>query len=118
MNRIPPGLDLSNVIGLTIPRLDVGHLDIHFALGSTHFSVFSQISLRRRGRAIGSWRPGTWPPAIFLEIMNVAVSCCAQRADGTLDIELANGISIQLSDESEKLPAFAIWFAQGAEWLA
>lgn len=85
MYRIPPGLDLSPVVGEFTTQVRVGQFDLQFTFGSVNFAVQSPVNLFRDGEIVAHWEEGQWPDAGFYEIMNTAVRRCdvASTSSGT-----------------------------------
>jgi hypothetical protein len=118
MYRIPKGLDLSPVLGKFTTQIRVGQYDLQFTFGDVHFGISSPVNLFRERELIGHWEEGRWPDAAFYDIMNTEITRCEVRTDRLIVVAFANGIELQLVDDSDQYECMNISFKRNkAQWI-
>lgn len=110
MYGIPKGLDLSPIVGEFTTQFRVGPADLQFTIGKSNFSIWSQVSLFRGGKLFASWEAGKWPDPGFYDAMNIEVTGWKVHNDRTIIIDFANGIEMQLEDNSDQYESMEIRF--------
>ena len=101
MYRIPRDLDLSPIVGEFTTQVCVGQFDLQLTFGPVRFVVTSPVDLFKEGNHLAHWEEGRWPEPGFFDIMNTEVLRVEVSSDRIV-IELANGIQIQLADNSDQ----------------
>lgn len=110
MYRVPLDLDLSKIVGEFATQVRVGQFDLQFTFGPVNLAVQSPVILSRNGEVVGSWKEGQWPDSTFYEVMNSSVIRWEIPDDRRIVIHLANGLAIQLNDDSEEYECMQISF--------
>jgi len=118
MYRVPKDLDLSKVKGQFTTQLCVGPQDLQFDFGDVHFAVQSEIRLFRNGSELVRWQAGEWPPKEFYEIFNVEAALAERVNRQEIAINLNNGTSIHLYDNSDQYESMQIEIkGDGRSWI-
>jgi len=117
MYGVPPELNLDVMVGSESTQIRVGQYDIQFAFGDIDFRVQSRIVLLKSGVEFGAWEEGKWPDDSFYEIMNTPVASVCTQSSKIILINLDNGISIKLCDDSEKIETMQIVIGGGEPWI-
>jgi len=110
MYRVPLDLDLSKIVGEFATQLRVGQFDLQFTFGAVNFAIQSPVTLSRDGEVVGSWNEGRWPDATFYDVMNSSVTRWQIPDDRRIVIHLENGLTINLTDDSDQYECMHISF--------
>ena len=110
MYRISDELDLKEIIGSEIEQICSTRfgVQLHFSSG-TSLSVQSDINLLDGDRIIGSWNQGeNWSSVSFQRLLNIPVRKYSVPNNRLLQIELADGLVLQIYDSSDQYESFQI----------
>jgi hypothetical protein len=116
MYRISPELNLDVMVGAESTQIRVGQHDVQFSFGQVDFCIQSRIELFKNGIEIGAWESGKWPDESFYCILNSGVSS-VQIQESNISINLENGVSIRLCDDSEKFESMQIVIDGADPWI-
>ena len=105
------------MVGSESTQIRVGQFDIQFSFGDVDFNIQSKISLCKNGIEIGVWEEGRWPDNAFYEIMNTPVESVQIQSTSLIVINLENGMSIHLSDDSEQFETMQISIGGEDPWI-
>ena len=116
MYRIPLDLDLSGIVGEVTTQVSVGQFDLQFDFGPVHFNLTSCVKLLREGRVVAEWVEGRWPGPEFFDVMNARVVRWQIPDERRIVIELENGLTMQLEDDSDQYETMVITM-DGGSWV-
>jgi hypothetical protein len=117
MYGIPPELNLDFMVGSETTQIRVGQHDVQFTFGKVDFRVQSRIVLSKNGIELGAWESGKWPDASFFEVMNVPVSSVQVQESKIIRINLVNGVSLKILDDSDQFETIQIVIDGEASWI-
>ncbi len=110
MNRIPKGLDLSQIVGEFTTQVHVGQFDLQFTFGDITFAIQSPVNLFRDGEPVAHWEEGSWPDPGFYDIMNTEIKNCEIVNEKLIVLKFKNGIEMHLEDSSDQYESMQISF--------
>ncbi|CAN5153105.1 hypothetical protein BH11PSE11_BH11PSE11_32400 [soil metagenome] len=116
MYRIPANLDLTDLVGADLEQICLGGADVQFVFGTkATVAVQSRVSVFENDDLVAEWdEEENWCSLSFQRLLNATVQGYRVINEQTLEIQFADGLKLQLHDESDQYESMQIYYAGDA----
>lgn len=111
MYRFSPDLDVSSFTGVELQQICVGKFDVQFRF-SSGLCIAAQTTVRVAGNGWSlEWVEGNgWTSLEFQRLLNEQVTEAQVMNERLLELRFANGLVLQLSDDSDQYESTQIYY--------
>lgn len=112
MYGLSPDVDLGCFVGAEVHQISVAKFDVQFHFASSaRIAVQSRVRVLRGGGLIAEWSEAAgWTSVEFQGLLNGRVMAAAMQSPRVLELRFANGLLLELLDDSEQYESMQIYY--------